>query len=136
MMSGHPLVKKWRELEPDRRLQFQFLSIRVNIEEIKAKVGRNQYVYTLHADIERKAEGLTIVQIERAILSAEVLEEYPDAGRGESCLIVGFADSIPIHIVCGLRGDKIAVITVYIPRHPKFIDPWTRGRDLNDDQAL
>jgi len=29
--------------------------------------------------------------------------------------------------VCGWRGEKIVLITVYIPRPPKFIDPWTRG---------
>lgn len=108
----------------------------MNIEEIKAKVSSDEYVYTLHADIERKADVLTFAQIEQALLGGKILEQYPDTRRGESCLIVGFADNIPIHVVCGWRGEKIAVITVYIPCHPKFIDPWTRGRDANEDQTL
>ena len=45
----------------------------------------------------------------------------------ESCLLVGFADKIPIHIVCGWRGEEVAIITVYVPGLPEFIDPWTRG---------
>ncbi|MBM3236194.1 DUF4258 domain-containing protein [Candidatus Poribacteria bacterium] len=99
----------------------------MDIEEIKARVRNNQYVYTLHAEIERKADELTFAQVEEALLSGEILEQYPATGRGESCLVVGFAGDIPIHIVCGWRGENIAFITVYIPRPPKFVAPWTRG---------
>ncbi len=99
----------------------------MDIKEIKSRVQANQYVYTLHADLERKADGLSLAQVEQAISAGEVLEQYPDTGRGESCLLVGSADNIPIHIVCGWRGEKVAIITVYIPGLPKFIDPWTRG---------
>jgi hypothetical protein len=99
----------------------------MQIEEIRAQVRRNQYVYTLHAEIERRADELTFAQVEEALLNGEILEVYPDTGRGESCLVAGFAGDLPIHSVCGWRGEKIALITVYIPRPPKFLDPWTRG---------
>jgi hypothetical protein len=99
----------------------------MDIEDIKTRLRNNQYVYTLHAEIERKADELTFAQIEEALLNGEILEQYPDAGRGESCLVVGFAGDVPIHAVCGWRGEKIALITVYIPRPPRFVDPWTRG---------
>jgi hypothetical protein len=46
--------------------------------------------------------------------------------------MVGFANEIPIHVICGWRGEKIALITVYIPTPPKFIDPWTRGNVSNE----
>jgi len=70
----------------------------MDIEEIKAKVHANQYVYTYHdAEIERRADELTFAQVEEALLSGEILEQYPDTGRGESCLIVGFAGDVPIH---------------------------------------
>ena len=35
------------------------------------------------------------------ILTGEILEQYPDTGRGESCLILGFSVTKPIHVVCG-----------------------------------
>jgi hypothetical protein len=98
----------------------------MNIDQIKKGVRQNQYVYSLHADIERKTDELTFAQVEEALLSGQILEQYADTGRGESCLVVGFSGTTPIHIVCGWRGDRIAVITVYVPRPPKFIDPWTR----------
>lgn len=105
----------------------------MDIDEIKAKVRADQYVYTYHAEIERKADELTFVQIEEALLDGEILERYPNTGRGESCLIVGFAKSVPIHAVCGWHGEKITLITVYIPRPPKFIDPWTRGGRTDEE---
>ena len=96
-------------------------------EEIQAKVSQNLYVYTAHGDIERQADGLTFTQVEEALLNGEILEQYPNTGRGKSCLILGYASEIPIHIVCGWRGERVAIITVYIPSLPNFINPRTRG---------
>ena len=99
----------------------------MDIEAIQAKVRANAYVYIQHAEIERAADDLTFAQIETALLNGMILEQYPDTGRGESCLIVGLAHTQPVHVVCGWRGEKVAIITVYIPRMPSFVDPWTRG---------
>lgn len=100
----------------------------MDIQAIKAKVREQEYVYSLHADIERRSDELTFRQIENAVLAGEILEQYPDTGRGESCLLLGFADDIPIHIVCGWRGVQVVIITLYVPKPPKFVDPWKRGR--------
>ncbi len=100
----------------------------MDIGQIKQKISNHEYIYTLHADIERKADELTFYQIEKSLLTGDILETYPDLGLGESCLILGFTDNIPIHIVCGWRGEKVAIITVYVPKPPKFIDPWTRRK--------
>ena len=70
----------------------------------------------------------------RGPVTAQILEQYPDTGRGESCLLVGFAREIPIRAVCGWRGEEVVLITLDIPRLPKFIDPWTRG-EMEDDKG-
>lgn len=75
-------------------------------------------------------------QVEEALLDGQILEQYPDTGRGESCLVVGFAGDIPIHAIGGWRGERVVLITVYIPRPPKFIDPWTRGGKDNEKGAV
>lgn len=54
----------------------------MDVEEIRAKVRDNHYVYTHHAEIERRAEDLTFAQVEEALLNGEILEQYPDTGRG------------------------------------------------------
>ncbi len=100
----------------------------MDIQAIKERVRQQAYVYSLHADIERRSDELTFHQIENALLEGEILEQYPDTGRGESCLVLGFSDDIPIHIVCGWRGSEVVIVTVYVPKPPKFIDPWKRGQ--------
>ncbi|MFH1148421.1 MAG: DUF4258 domain-containing protein [Pseudomonadota bacterium] len=80
-----------------------------------------------HSELRNLFRDRPFAQVEKALLSAEMLEEYPDTGRGESCLVVGFAENVPIHAVCGWRGDKVALITVYVPCRPRFLDPWNRG---------
>ncbi len=99
----------------------------MDIEEIKTKVRANEYMYSHHADLERRADDLTLALVEDALLTGAILEQYPDTGCGESCLVVGFSGETPIHAVCGWRGGKVVLITVYIPRPPKFVDPRTRG---------
>ncbi len=103
----------------------------MKIEDIATRVRKNEYDYSHHADLERNADGLTFADVEAALLNGQILEQYEDTGRGESCLVVGLAGNVPVHIVCGWRGDRIALITVYVPRPPRFVDPWTRERDAN-----
>ena len=78
----------------------------MDIQRIQEKINQELYVYSHHADLERQADQLTIAEIETALLDGEILEQYLDDVRGESCLILGFANETPIHIVCGWRGDK------------------------------
>ena len=68
----------------------------MDISEIRQKVLERRYVYSLHAEEQREAEGLAFAQVREALLNAEMLEEYPDTGRGESCLVVGFAGKAPV----------------------------------------
>jgi hypothetical protein len=100
----------------------------MDIRKIKEKITQELYVYSQHADLERQADELTFAKIETALLNGEILEQYLDDIRGESCLILGFANQTPIHIVCGWGGEKVVIITVYIPKPPKFINPKTRGK--------
>ena len=100
----------------------------MDIDQIQDHVFRNQYVYSSDADEARQDENLTLAQLREALLDSGILEQYPDTGRGASCLVVGLAkDGTPIHIVCGWRGPDLVIITVYIPKPPAFVDAWTRG---------
>lgn len=100
----------------------------MDIQVVKAKVQSGQFVISTHADQEAADEKIDIAEIRDAILNDEMLEQYADTGRGESCLILGFVDERPIHVICGWRRESIVIITVYVPKLPKFQDPWTRRR--------
>ncbi|KOR28663.1 hypothetical protein TI03_04200 [Achromatium sp. WMS1] len=100
----------------------------ITIEWIKKKVAEEQYYYSKHGDQERQNDDLSINDIEESLINGRVLEQYEDTGRGASCLVVGFTNfGKPVHIVCGQRRDTLAIITVYIPKPPKFKNPYERG---------
>ncbi len=97
-------------------------------EWIKARVAAEEYLYSLHGDKERQNDNLSLLEVEEALLTGRILEQYPDTGRGESCLVVGFSNSgKPVHVVCGSRANSLVIITVYIPSPPKFKNPYERG---------
>jgi len=100
----------------------------LKIKWIQERIKKDEYYFSEHGDRERQEEDLTIKEIEEAILDGRILEEYEDAGRGVSCLVVGFTEAgKPLHVVCGLRRDWLVLITVYIPKAPKFKTPYERG---------
>ena len=98
------------------------------IKWIVNQVIDNEYYFSRHGDQERQNDNLTIAEVEEALLSGWILEQYEDRERGESCLVVGFTKKgKPIHIVCGKRGEYLVIVTVYIPSPPKFRNPYERG---------
>jgi hypothetical protein len=105
------------------------------LEHIQEQVRANNYEFSLHAEHEREDEHILVDEIEQSVLSGELLEDYPDDPRGHSCLVLGFTGAgRTIHTVWGLLpDDRVRVITVYIPRQPKWIDPRTRRRRDRDD---
>jgi len=100
------------------------------VQYIQERIQRNLYEISLHAECERENDSLLVSDIEESVLlSGELLEDYPDDPRGHSCLVLGFNRAgKAIHTVWGLLStDWVRLITVYVPRPPKWIDPWTRG---------
>ena len=100
----------------------------MDLNWIISRIKKDEYLFSEHADNERMNDGLFISEIEESILNGTILESYPDDKRGHSCLLVGFTkDGKPIHSVCGVNGDSLIIITVYIPTPPKFKNPYERG---------
>lgn len=98
------------------------------IEIAKDKVAKGNFYLSHHAQMERGKERITVDDIVAGISNGQELEPYPDDPRGESCLIVGQGlDSRWIHVLCGnFSGIDLLIITVYIPKLPKWDDPFTR----------
>jgi len=100
----------------------------IDIDWIRGKIKQSEYYFSKHGDQARQADNLTIIEVEESLLTGRILEQYPDTGRGESCLVAGFSDDgKPSHTVCGRRGNWLAIVTVYIPTPPKFKSPYERG---------
>ena len=63
--------------------------------------GRGEYAFSIYAQQERLEEDLIVTEIEAALVQGEIVEAYPDDPRGESCLVLGYAGTKPIHAVLG-----------------------------------
>lgn len=103
----------------------------MGIDWIKKKIKEENYEFSAHAEEERQADKLMVHDVEKSLLEGEILEDYPDDPRGESCLVLGFGEvGVPIHVVCGKtkQGD-LRIITVYIPMAPKWINERTRRKE-------
>ena len=101
----------------------------LKIEWIRERVRKSEYYFSEHGDQERQNDNLTLDEIEKALTTGRILEQYEDTGRGESCLVVGFTEGgKPVHGVCGKRGEWLVVITVYVPQPPKFKTPYERPK--------
>ncbi len=104
----------------------------MNIVEIRSLVGQGHYEFSIHAQQERLEEDLDVIEIEEALVQGTILEDYPDDQRGESCLVLGYASDKPIHVVVEWarknRDERVLrIITVYLPKPPKWVNPQTRG---------
>jgi len=102
----------------------------ITTEFIRTEIRNQSYEISIHADDERIADGLTIDDLEVVLSNCQIIEQYPDDPRGESCLAVGYTSAkTPVHVVCGRNpAGHLFLITVYIPSMPKWLDPYTRNR--------
>lgn len=57
----------------------------------------------------------------------EVIEEYPDTGRGRSCLIWGTVRGRVAHVVCSYPPNPV-VITAYWPDPREWTDNFRRRK--------
>jgi hypothetical protein len=74
--------------------------------------------------ISRPERMISTEEIRNAILHGEIIEEYPQDVRGESCLMLSAPGHRPVHVVCAPRADYLAVITAYLPSPDKWSDDF------------
>lgn len=99
----------------------------MDILDIKKKVQEQQYEISLHAEKERYAEDISILDLENVLQNGDIIESYPEDPRGVSCLVLGYSQGRAIHVVCGYTNtDWLRIITVYLPKLPKWVDDKTR----------
>lgn len=102
----------------------------MDIASIRNRIRNNEYDLSEHAHRERQEEQIEVSEIERVILEGGIIEQYPNDPRGKSCLVAGKVTRKPLHIVCGMRGDRLLIVTVYRPKAPTWKDYKTRAKEL------
>jgi len=54
-------------------------------------------------------------EVRDAVLFGEIIEEYSDDQRGQSCLVFHTKENRVIHVVCAPKTEYLAIITAYLP---------------------
>lgn len=103
----------------------------MDIEEIVKAIALELYEISQHAERERKNDDLLIADLENAVLTGEIIEDYPTDPRGASCLVSGKSmDGKPVHLVITcLPNDYVRIITVYIPDPVKWEADWKSRKE-------
>ncbi|QGP91586.1 hypothetical protein MGLY_09220 [Neomoorella glycerini] len=101
----------------------------MDLGQIQETIIKGNWVMSCHARQRTGQRCISATDMIVALLTGEILEDYPEDPRGPSCLVLGhIPDGRSIHIVCSLDNDgTLIIITVYIPEPPKWINERSRG---------
>jgi Domain of unknown function (DUF4258) len=96
---------------------------------IRKHAAGSQFRVSQHAQQEMAEESISLDDLLNAISNGEILEEYPNHRRGACCLLYGKdASRRDIHVVCTMGRPLLIIITVYLPKPPKWISPTQRSQ--------
>lgn len=86
-----------------------------NLDHIKKAVLTGKYKFTLHGAQQLIARRLKRKELEEAVLSGEIIEDYPEHHYGPVCLLLGKTrKGKNLHVLCSLQ-EVVDIITVYEP---------------------
>jgi len=89
------------------------------LKQMRGKIRTRQYVMTLHAEEEMNNDGLTIFDVERGLLTGEIVERQKDKVTGEwKYLVEGRTIEGDVVVVVNKLSPtgKLVIITVYLVR--------------------
>lgn len=94
----------------------------MEIDEVRSRISSINCRFSDHAVKRMIKRSLDRIEIVEAILSGEIIEEYPDDKYSPSCLIHGTPKAgRHLHVQLSLP-PSVVVITVYDPDEAEWID--------------
>ena len=90
----------------------------MDIRTIQDHVRQGYYLVKAHAYHHFLKEGFTPEHVEAAILSGEIIEEYPRQNRALVCgkAVLDARTTVYLHVVCEFHSERrIDIVTAYIP---------------------
>ena len=86
------------------------------LKQIKEKIRTREYVMTIHAEEEIEDDGLSILDVEKAILDGQIIERQKDPDTGEwKYLVDGNVKGTALTIVSKISiTGKVVILTVFV----------------------
>ena len=91
-----------------------------SIEDFKAISSLNKIVITQHSRKRFAERDIGINDVQNAINSGEIIEQYPNDFPFPSCLIFGYSEGRPIHVVASIDEGFMYIISAYVPSEEKW----------------
>ena len=88
------------------------------LDEIRRLFRRETLIVTMHCMKRMSERGIELSEIKQAIMTGDIIEDYPDDFPYPSCLILGRG----LHVVAGIGDGHLWLITAYLPDN----DQWER----------
>jgi hypothetical protein len=94
------------------------------IDELRDKIAAGQFEYSKHAVDQSILRHITVQEVREAVVTAEIIEDYPNDKYGPSCLILGFTSTQrPLHLQCSYPSRPLVkIITLYEPDPDLWVD--------------
>ena len=100
---------------------------------IKDLVLERKILISSHGYDELAEDGILLKDVLDSIVEAVVVEDYPDAWKGSSVLLLQLdRDEHPIHTVWGIpkgKSEPAVLITAYVPSPLKWNETFMRRND-------
>lgn len=94
----------------------------MTIEGIRDKVKEGDYRFSDHAVKMMIVRSMKRADVESAIITGEIIEEYPDDKYSPSCLVYGKSgEGRDLHVQVSLP-PRVVVVTAYEPDPAEWID--------------
>jgi hypothetical protein len=91
------------------------------------EAAQKRVLFLPHAvrQMSRPDRMISAAEVRGVIEHGEVIENYLEDTRGESCLTLGYGESKrPLHVVCAPKEDYLAIITAYLPDEAEWSDSF------------
>ncbi|MCM1121525.1 MAG: DUF4258 domain-containing protein [Eubacterium sp.] len=95
----------------------------MNLETIQNLYNKKMLKWSTHCLERMQERDISINDIDKCIMSGEIIEDYPDDFPHPSCLIFGYTINHKVlHTVVGSDGEFVYIITAYYPNPKKFME--------------
>lgn len=97
-----------------------------SISDLKSICDDKHIIFTRHSRKRCAERGITLDDIEKAIMTGKIIETYADDKPFPSCLICGIdKERLYIHVVLSSDKQFIYIITSYHPDNNKWTESYT-----------
>ena len=107
----------------------------LDIDSIRNRVGRGQYLISEHVMRSLMAREVSIPEIEKTMTDGFVLETHYHSLRDICCLMLGYSGKKPVHVFFSDNGrDRPVILFAYSPAPPVWKDD--RNRQTQGDRPM